>query len=137
MDQPQHILAVDDNEGVRDVIALLLREQGYRVTTADGGVSMREILQQDGAIDAVILDALMPGEGSEPLALHACGLGIPVVMVSGSPDKIAFAEKNGLQLLRKPFRSEQLIDALKLAFASGVAGQRPQTQRPARHDDRK
>ena len=88
-------------------------------------------------IDAVILDALMPGEGSEPLALHACGLGIPVVMVSGSPDKIAFAEKNGLQLLRKPFRSEQLIDALKLAFASGVAGQRPQTQRPARHDDRK
>jgi two-component system OmpR family response regulator len=134
MDQPQHILAVDDNEAVRDVIALLLREQGYRVTTADGGVSMREILQQeilkqDRAIDAVILDALMPGEGSEPLALYARGLGIPVVMVSGSPDKIAFAEENGLQLLRKPFRSEQLIDALKLAFDSGVAGQRPQASR--------
>jgi CheY-like chemotaxis protein len=83
------ILAVDDNEDVRDVIALLLREQGYQVTTADGGVSMREILQKDGAIDAVILDALMPGEGSERLALHARNLGIPVVMVSGSPDKIA------------------------------------------------
>ena len=127
MDQPQHILAVDDNEAVRDVIALLLREQGYRVTTADGGVSMREILQQDGVIDAVILDALMPGEGSEPLALHACGLGIPVVMVSGSHDKIVFAEEHGLQLLRKPFRSQQLMDALKLALDNGVAGQRPKT----------
>jgi CheY-like chemotaxis protein len=123
---PRHILAVDDNEGVRDVMATLLQELGYRVTTADGGVSMRRILQHGAAIDAIVLDALMPGEPSTTLALHARELGIPVVMISGSHDKIIFARENGLQLLQKPFRAEQLADALKLALDSGEAGQRPQ-----------
>ena len=45
-------------------------------------------------------------------------------MISGSHDKIIFAVDNGLQLLRKPFRYQELIDALNLAFESGDAGQR-------------
>jgi FixJ family two-component response regulator len=51
-------------------------------------------------------------------------LNIPIVMISGSHDKIIFAVDNGLQLLRKPFRYQELIDALNLAFESGEAGQR-------------
>jgi two-component system, OmpR family, response regulator len=121
---PKHILAVDDNEGVRDVIALMLEERGYRVTVASDGLSMRETLQRDDPVDAIILDALMPGEQSAPLARHARDLNIPVVMISGSHDKIVFAVDNGLQLLRKPFRYQELIDALNLAFGSGEAGQR-------------
>jgi DNA-binding response OmpR family regulator len=121
---PKHILAVDDNEGVRDVIALMLEEGGYRVTVASDGLSMRETLQRDDPVDAIVLDALMPGEQSAALARHARDLNIPVVMISGSHDKIIFAVDNGLQLLRKPFRYQELIDALNLAFESGDAGQR-------------
>jgi two-component system OmpR family response regulator len=121
---PKHILTVEDNESVRNVIALMLEEHGYRVTTASDGLSMREMLQREDPVDAIILDALMPGEESAALARHARDLSIPVVMISGSHDKIVFALDNGLQLLRKPFRSRQLIDALNLAFESGEAGQR-------------
>ncbi len=121
---PKHILVVDDNEGVRDVIGLMLEERGYPVTGASGGLSMRETLERDDPVDAIILDALMPGEQSAALAQHARDLNIPVVMISGSRDKIIFAAENGLQLLRKPFRYQELIDALDLAFGSGEAGQR-------------
>jgi len=124
---PKHILAVDDNYAVREVVVLMLEEHGYRVTTAYDGLSMRTILQRDDPIDAIILDAVMPGEESAALARHARDLDIPVVMISGSHDQIVFAQDNGLQLLRKPFRSGELIDALTLAFDSGEAGQRSQT----------
>jgi two-component system OmpR family response regulator len=54
---PKHILAIDDNEAVRDVIVTMLQEHGYRVTAAGDGLSMREILQRDDPVDAIVLDA--------------------------------------------------------------------------------
>jgi len=126
MDETRHILAVDDNQAVRDVIVTMLQEHGYRVTAASNGLSMRELLQRDDPVDAIVLDALMPGEQSATLARHARDLNIPVVMISGSNDQIVFALDNGLQLLRKPFRSQELIDAIMEALNSGEPGQRPE-----------
>lgn len=121
---PKHILVVEDNEAVRDVIALMLEEHGYRATAACDGLSMRMMLERRDPVDAIILDALMPGEGSATLARHARDLNIPVVMISGSHDQIVFAKDNGLQLLRKPFRTIELIQAIEDAAASGQFGQR-------------
>jgi two-component system nitrogen regulation response regulator NtrX len=121
---PKHILAVDDDEGVRDVIALMLQEQGFRVTAASDGLSMREMLQRDDPVDAIVLDALMPGEQYATLVGHARDLNIPVVMISGSHDQIIFARNNRLQLLRKPFRYQELIEAITEALNSGEPGQR-------------
>jgi CheY-like chemotaxis protein len=120
--QTKHILAVDDNRGVREVVVLMLEEYGYRVTAANDGISMREMLRQYPGIDAIVLDALMPGERSAALALHARALGIPVVMISGSLEEIKFAREKGLQMLKKPFRCQELVDALSNAFDSGEAG---------------
>jgi CheY-like chemotaxis protein len=124
MTQPRHILAVDDSAVVRQVIAAMLEKQGYRVTTARDGASMRERLQQNDAVDAIILDVLMPGEPSDSLARYARSLGIPVVMISGSLETMTVAEIDGLQLLRKPFGFEELTNALTKAFESGQFGQR-------------
>jgi DNA-binding response OmpR family regulator len=52
---------------------------------------MREKLRQNVVYDAIVLDALMPGEQSKTLAFHARQLGIPVVMISGCPEKLEFA----------------------------------------------
>ena len=87
----KHILAVDDNEVVRDVIVTMLQEHGYRATAASDGRSMREILQRDDPVDAIVLDALMPGEQSATLARHARDLNIPVVMISASHDQIVYS----------------------------------------------
>lgn len=121
----RHVLVVDDDGDVRDVIINMLVDQGFVATAATGGVAMRDILAADTVpIDAIVLDALMPGEESATLALHAKALRIPLVMISGSGESIKFAEENSLQLLRKPFRIPQLIQAIHDAIASGQFGQR-------------
>ena len=124
MDRRKHILIIDDNNDVREVIAELLQAQGYRVSVATGGADMREALKRDDPVDAVVLDSLMPGERSASLARHLKELDLPVVMISGSHDAMEIADLHGLQLLRKPFRSQDLCDALETALASGKFGQR-------------
>jgi two-component system, OmpR family, response regulator len=121
----RHILVMDDQADVRDVILGMLDERGFMVTAAPRGSAMRDILAAQGTpIDAVVLDALMPGEPSANLALHAKALQIPVVMISGSPDSMKFAEDNGVQLLRKPFHVDELVLAIEKAIASGQFWQR-------------
>jgi two-component system OmpR family response regulator len=126
MGQSKHILVVDDNGDVRDVIVASLQAHNYRVSSAPGGSVMRDSLETGDTVDCVILDALMPGEASASLALHLKGRDIPVVMISGSPEAMEYAADNGLQLLRKPFRLQELYSAVNTALASGEFGQRSQ-----------
>jgi two-component system, NtrC family, nitrogen regulation response regulator NtrX len=121
----RHILVVDDNGDVRDVIVDMLASAGFVATAVSGGEAMRDALAAGRAsVDAILLDALMPGEPSTGLALHAKELKLPVVMMSGSRDTMKFADDNGLQLLPKPFRLADLIAAIESALASGRFGQR-------------
>ena len=126
VDQSKHILVVDDNADVRDVIVDILQENHFRVTAASSGSVMRDFMETDGTVDCVILDALMPGEASASLALYLKERGIPVVMISGSPDAMKYAMDNGIQLLRKPFHLQELYSAVNTALASGEFGQRSQ-----------
>ena len=120
----KHILVVDDDGGVRHIVAEMLRERGYRVSATTNGGAMREFLRGNDPVDAVVLDAMMPGESGSGLASHAKDLLLPVVMISGSLEAIQFALENSLQLLEKPFRMQKLFDALDLAIDSGKFGQR-------------
>lgn len=70
MGQSNHILVVDDNGDVRDVIVASLQAHGCRISSAPGGSVMRDFPETDDTVDCVILDALMPGEASASLALH-------------------------------------------------------------------
>lgn len=70
MGQHKHILVVDRDGGIRDTIAAILEDRGYRVSCVPDGASMRHLLEHDG-IDAVVIDASMRGETSTSLAKHA------------------------------------------------------------------
>ena len=87
---------------------------------------MRDFVTAGDPVDCVILDALMPGEANISLLLHLKDVGIPVVVISGSPDAMERAEEYNLQLLRKPFHTQELYDAVNTALASGEFGQRSQ-----------
>jgi DNA-binding response OmpR family regulator len=116
---------VDDDSNVRDVLVAMLEESGFLATPADSGAAMRAVLARLGtAIDAVVLDWIMPGELGTELALHAKRLKLPVIMISGGLEAIQFALENGLQLLEKPFRSAELLSAIETALSSGQFGQR-------------
>ena len=119
-----HILVVDDDADVLPVLVEILQTSGYTLTAADSGLAMREVLAGKRAVDAIVLDWTMPGEPSAQLALHARALKLPVVMISGSDEAMQFADENGLQLLAKPFKMAELLDAINSAAASGEFGQR-------------
>ncbi len=70
MGQPKHILIVDDDGDVRDVIIEVLRNYGYRVGSASDGAAMRDFIESGDPVDCVILDALMPGEASISMAVY-------------------------------------------------------------------
>jgi len=123
-EEAKHILIVEHTEDVRDVLVAMLESHGYHVTAADCGEAMHRLLVGAHGIDAVVLDATVRSETAVSLARQVKDLQLPLVMISGSPAAIEFADTNGLQLLSKPLRMEDLFVALARAFSSGEFGQR-------------
>jgi DNA-binding NtrC family response regulator len=123
---PKHILVVDDDDDVRDVIVDILKECCYRINAASGGSAMRDFLETGDTVDCVILDAVMPGEVNTSLLIYLKERNLPVVIISGNPDAIRYAEENGLQILQKPFRGQELFRAVNTALASRQFGRRSQ-----------
>ena len=128
MAEGKHILIVDDNDDVRDLIVDILAEYDYRVSAASGGPAMRDFLQTGDTVDCVILDAAMPGEASGSLLTHLKERNIPVIIISGNLDPMMYATDadNGLQVLRKPFRLQDLHIAIIVALGTTEFGQRSQ-----------
>ena len=57
----EKVLVVDDDPGIRDVVAEFLQRHGYHVETAADGKEMDRALAR-GAVDLVVLDVMLPGE---------------------------------------------------------------------------
>src|SRR5260370_24572689 len=62
-----HILIVDDQREICDLVQEYLSGEGYRVSTAQDGAEMRRVMAQS-AVDLVILDLMLPGEDGLTLA---------------------------------------------------------------------
>ena len=120
---PKHILIVDNDAGVRTVLGDMLEDAGYLVSLVTDGAEMRVFLANDKLVDAIVLDLLMPGENSADLARHAKSLKLPVIVTTGSNEKIPFAEEHQLPMLRKPFGYSEFIEAIEKTLTSGGAGQ--------------
>jgi PAS domain S-box-containing protein len=121
------VLLVDDDESVREVTAAALEEVGYRVLDADSGPRALEMLDDQPAIDAVLLDFAMPGmNGAEVAqAVRRNRPSLPIIFVTGYADVDALRAVPEREVVRKPYRTEDLaqrIDALVAAAGSGTAG---------------
>ena len=68
-DDAPHLLLVDDDRRIRDLLSRLLRGEGYRVTTAENAADARAKLE-GLSFDLLILDVMMPGETGFELARH-------------------------------------------------------------------
>jgi CheY-like chemotaxis protein len=111
------ILAVDDDEDIRDLVTYLLQGEGYLVITAvDGPSALLQI--ENHHPDLVLLDVMLPGlTGLELLARIRNSKDertrlMPVVMLSGIAGKSnpAVDQTSGVtEFLTKPFRSAHLL----------------------------
>src|SRR5580704_7227345 len=63
----EHILIVDDQPAICEMVQSYLQEEGFRVSTANNGEAMRRVMAQD-QIDLVLLDLILPGEDGLTLA---------------------------------------------------------------------
>ena len=122
MSKPKHILVVEDNDVGRNAVTNTLKTRGYVVSSVPDAASMRALIDTETGFDAVVLDASHLGESGTSLALYAKGHRLPVVMMSGTKSAMVFAEQNGLQLLRRPFRPKQLDAALSKVMGSSIYG---------------
>lgn len=110
MDTSAHILVVDDNAAICDVVRALLEDNGFRVGVASGGAEMRQLIAEQPQFDLVILDATLAGERGPALASHARDLAIPVIMMTGDPDSQHSVETSGLPFILKPFHIDDLLN---------------------------
>ena len=67
MTSAQHILVVDDDPIIRQVLDQYLTRQGYRVSIAADGTEMDRLIEREG-VDVVILDLGIPGEDGLSIA---------------------------------------------------------------------
>jgi signal transduction histidine kinase len=113
------ILLVDDEEGVREVLARGLQEKGYRLIEARSATQALEILQQRaGEIDLVVTDLAMPGMNGIDLAHQASEINpfLPFIFVSGQPREVLpELEELGLghPMLEKPFTPDALVACVR------------------------
>src|SRR6201985_3323767 len=61
MDHIDHVLIVDDDREIRDLVAAYLKKNGLRVTIAADGRQMRSFLDAN-RVDLIVLDIMMPGD---------------------------------------------------------------------------
>jgi len=109
---PPHVLAIDDDADMRQLIADYLGDNDLRVTTVATGSDMHKVLAQH-AIDVVVLDLPLVGEDGIQLAKKLRETSeIPIIIVSGrkdEADRVMGLELGADDYLIKPFSPRELL----------------------------
>ena len=132
-DDAPHILVVDDDQRIRDLLGNYLRNNGYRVTTAEDAENARSSMR-NLAFDLIILDVMMPGEDGLSLARHLRGSSqIPIIMLTARADfedRVIGLEAGVDDYLPKPFDPRELLLRLKNILKRRAAEPEPAPSAP-------
>jgi two-component system OmpR family response regulator len=129
-----HILIVDDNAEMRDLLGRTLRREGYRVSAAGDGKGMRAALA-DERIDLVLLDLMLPGEDGMTLCrdLRASST-LPVIMLTAKGeelDRVLGLKMGADDYIPKPFSTLELLARIE-AVLRRAKGSAPTAEPPRR-----
>jgi two-component system phosphate regulon response regulator OmpR len=110
-DDAPHLLVVDDDRRIRDLLSRYLAREGYRVTTAHNATDARAKL--DGlSFDLLVLDVMMPGESGFDLAKSLRRTSqVPILMLTArveAESRIAGLEIGADDYVAKPFEAREL-----------------------------
>ena len=119
MNSVKHLLIVDDDSDIRELLFDFFSTRGFRVSTAESGKQMREEMGR-WSIDLVILDLMLPGEDGLTLCREIRDRSdVPIIMltaVTGETDRIVGLEMGADDYMEKPFNPRELLARIKAVF---------------------
>ena len=131
MTTPDHILVVDDDTEIRNLLREYLQQQGYRVTVLADGRGLRAAVDTVPP-DLVILDVMLPGEDGLTLCRELrARSGVPIIMLTARGAELDIVR--GLQIgaddyVTKPFRIGELVARMQAVLRRAEG---PQPGEPA------
>ncbi|WP_163992456.1 sigma-54-dependent transcriptional regulator [Pyxidicoccus caerfyrddinensis] len=119
----EHILVVDDEEDIRDTLAMILSLEGYDVSTADRGASALAMVEARH-FDLVISDLRMPGmDGVETLVrLKRLRPDLQVIIATGyasAETALRCRLEGAYDYISKPFDMDDLLSLVRGAIEAG------------------
>jgi two-component system phosphate regulon response regulator OmpR len=112
LDDAPHLLLVDDDRRILELLSRYLSDHGYRVTTANSAMEARSRLE-GMKFDLLVLDVMMPGESGLELARAIRnGSSVPILMLTArteTVDRITGLETGADDYVPKPFEPRELL----------------------------
>ena len=122
-----HILIIDDDPEIRNLLAGFLQKNGFRVTGGGDGRAMRRALAE-ARIDLILLDVMLPGEDGLSLCRDVrANSDIPIIMITArgeEMDRIVGLEIGADDYLPKPFSPRELLAHVRAVLRRAGAGHR-------------
>ncbi len=118
MEHVDHILVVDDDREIRQMVADYLQKNGLRTSMAANGREMWAVLETS-AVDMIVLDVMMPGDDGLVLCRNLRASkhrAIPVLLLTArddETDRIIGLEMGADDYVVKPFSSRELLARIK------------------------
>jgi two-component system, OmpR family, phosphate regulon response regulator OmpR len=110
-DDAAHLLVVDDDRRIRDLLSRFLSNEGYRVSTAESAADARAKLK-GLSFDLIVLDVMMPGETGFDFARSLREeSGVPILMLTArdaAESRIKGLEMGADNYMSKPFEPREL-----------------------------
>jgi two-component system, OmpR family, response regulator len=112
----QHLLVVDDDPSVRELLRDCLEGEGFAVSEAENSRAMFERLAR-GGVDLITLDLMLGGESGLALAAQVRGqYAVPIVMITGrgdTIDRVVGLEVGADDYISKPFHPREVIARIR------------------------
>lgn len=116
MTRSPHILIVDDDRELRQLLTGFLARHGFRVDAATDGKGMAKLLET-GRFDLIVLDVMLPGEDGLALCRNLrAASSLPVIMLTAladETDRIVGLEMGADDYVVKPFNPRELLARIK------------------------
>jgi FixJ family two-component response regulator len=120
-EQPSTVIVIDDDAGVRESLGSLVRSVGFQVKLLD---SVSEFLKsgRTAGPTCMVLDVRLPGQSGLDFQreLAAAKIQLPIIFITGHGDipmSVQAMKGGAIEFLTKPFRDQDLLDAIALGLA--------------------
>jgi two-component system, OmpR family, response regulator len=124
----KHVLVVDDDAAMRDVVARYLESHNFRVSLAPDGQTMRRVLA-DQPVDLMLLDLKLADEdGLELMRSIGAASEVPIIVLTGNrrdeTDRVVGLELGADDYVMKPFGLRELLARIRAVLRRAEGGER-------------